>query len=516
MPHLPSRAEGLRVPTLSPEPNLEPRSDRLAILGVLGLTAIGIALRAYAIGQGSFWVDEAYTARIAQLPALEIIKTTAGDVHPPLYYLLLRGWMLVFGDSEAALRSMSMVLDVAATAAIADLAWLLFRRRPVVLLAVALHVLSPFAILYAQEARMYSLMLLLSTLSASWLARTLRGGSWQACGLYVLWTTLVVYTHMFGFFMIAGQAVFVAAGALWTPLRMAGPGRFGALGSFKAAVVAAAVPLLTAPWAYVVRQQMKWAASESHKGVWWIPKPPLKGLVGPFYSFGGDSLVFMAVAVMLLAVVTSAALGLLRGRKWPWLGDQALEAVQPAAVLLLLLMTLSPILISFVMSHVTTPIYVSRFMMGGYGAFLVLLALGVALLPNRALQAAAALALLGLSVSRIPATNYDHSFKANSPWRELTRSLIENTASRSVLYQPDDEWPVDWYLRRRSTLSLARVEGRLDQPIAPVDGTAGVVLVSRRDKTPSTLMARGGSVTLERTEVVNFGNLAIANYAPRR
>lgn len=482
------------------------------LLAGFGLAAIGLFLRVHDLGQGSFWVDEAYSARISQLPPMEIISTTAADVHPPLYYLLLRAWMLVFGQGEAAIRSMSLVLDMFAMAAVADLAWLAFRRRGVVLLALALHALSPFAILYAQEARMYSLMLLVSTLSAAWLIRLLRTGTVAAAAVYVLTTALAVYTHMFGFFMVAGQAAFVTVAALVPRFRVGGSGRFGALSARGALGIAIAVAALIAPWAWVVRQQMKWAATVTEKGAWWIPKPPIKGLVGPFYSFGGNSLVFMALSVLLLGFIALTALVYMRGR-WGgrWHRTEAPEESHPGVVLLLLVTVLSPILISFVMSHVTTPIYVSRFMMGGFGAFLILLAAAVTLLPHRFAVLGAGAALLALSVWRIPATNYDQNFKANSPWRELSETLKSRPVDQ-VLYRPDDEWPIDWYLRRRSSLNLARISARAEDRVEVLAERGTIALICRREKCPASLEGKADEAPLARTGVNEFGDLAFATY----
>jgi hypothetical protein len=245
------------------------------------------------------------------------------------------------------------------------------------------------------------------------------------------------------------------------------------------------------------------------KGVWWIPKPPLKGLVGPFYSFGGDSLVFMGLAVLLLGLIASLLVGMLTDKKWPWISVDGSEGVSASAILLLFVMMLSPILISFVMSHVTTPIYVSRFMMGGYGSFLVLMALGISLLPMRPMQWAGAVVLVGLSAARIPATNYGHSFKANSPWRELTQSLKAQPPQR-VLYRPDDEWPVDWYLRRQSPVPLAKISAN---PEDKVDTVGAVTLICRRGKCPNQLVGTAG-LSADRTQVTEFGDLAVATYQP--
>ena len=68
------------------------------------LLAIGFALRLYRLGVDSLWYDETVSVYLAGSPVAELIRHTAGDIHPPGYYLLLRGWLILMGypDGRAA------------------------------------------------------------------------------------------------------------------------------------------------------------------------------------------------------------------------------------------------------------------------------------------------------------------------------------------------------------------------------------------------------------------------------
>src|ERR1700753_2523443 len=77
--------------------------DSLAFIAICG----GIVLRWIALGRPSLWYDEGYTAWIVSHPIAEIMRLIQTDTAPPLYYVLLRGWVNVFGHSETALRSLS-------------------------------------------------------------------------------------------------------------------------------------------------------------------------------------------------------------------------------------------------------------------------------------------------------------------------------------------------------------------------------------------------------------------------
>ena len=80
------------------------------------IMAAGTALMFTGITHESLWYDESYTAAIVNHSIPDIINITGGDSHPPLYYLMLHIFTLIFGNSVLALRAFS-VLGVVALAA---------------------------------------------------------------------------------------------------------------------------------------------------------------------------------------------------------------------------------------------------------------------------------------------------------------------------------------------------------------------------------------------------------------
>ena len=108
----------------------------------------------------ALWLDEAQTVAIARLPLGDLAEGLRHDGAPPLFYALLHGWMQIFGDGDFSVRFLPGVFAVAAL----PLTWVAGRRlggRSVGWAAVILLATSPFAVRYATEARMYSLLVLL-------------------------------------------------------------------------------------------------------------------------------------------------------------------------------------------------------------------------------------------------------------------------------------------------------------------------------------------------------------------
>lgn len=119
-----------------------------------------LVMRLISLNQ-SLWLDEATTALVAKMPLTDIFtKFLPADFHPPFYYLLMKGWVGVFGSSEISLRIPSVIFGVATVYFIYLIAKKLFDRK-VAVIASALAASSGLLIYYSQEARMYSLAALL-------------------------------------------------------------------------------------------------------------------------------------------------------------------------------------------------------------------------------------------------------------------------------------------------------------------------------------------------------------------
>lgn len=132
------------------------RSHHLTTLIAWAIVAIALAVRLFRADAQSLWYDEGTSAQLATRSAGAIVAAAAGDIHPPLYYLVLAAWTRVFGHGVPALRALSAVLGAATVAAVIAIGRRLGGRR-LALAAGALAATSPYLIWYSQEVRMYVL-----------------------------------------------------------------------------------------------------------------------------------------------------------------------------------------------------------------------------------------------------------------------------------------------------------------------------------------------------------------------
>ena len=152
------------------------------LLALVAILLIAFAARAALLDARSIWFDEGYSVWLARMPLDEMVRNTARDLHPPLYYAALHVWRLVVGEGEYALRFLSVLMGVLAVAVTYRFGRALGGERAGVIAALLLAI-SRFAIGWSQQLRMYELALLLATL-ALWLAyRFWRRGRWGVAGL---------------------------------------------------------------------------------------------------------------------------------------------------------------------------------------------------------------------------------------------------------------------------------------------------------------------------------------------
>ncbi|HET8884068.1 MAG TPA: glycosyltransferase family 39 protein [Candidatus Saccharimonadales bacterium] len=166
-------------------------------IGVLVIGSLVAATMSLLIGlHQSVWFDEAYSILLAKQPLDRLVYLASVDTHPPLYYILLKGWAALFGWGELALRSLS-VLAMSAAVIFAGL----FVRRTfgarVALVALPFVVFAPFILRYGFEIRMYALASLIGIAATYVLVRAMQATGkkqWLLYGLYAVLVAAGVYT----------------------------------------------------------------------------------------------------------------------------------------------------------------------------------------------------------------------------------------------------------------------------------------------------------------------------------
>jgi uncharacterized membrane protein len=130
-------------------------------------------------------------------PLSATIHTLASEdpQHPPVFYLLERLWVTWAGVTPAALRTLPLIFGLLSIGGMAWLGFELFRSSRAALIAASLYAISPFAVLYAQEARETTLWALETVVASALLLRAARTNSTQSWVAYGLTCVISLYTY---------------------------------------------------------------------------------------------------------------------------------------------------------------------------------------------------------------------------------------------------------------------------------------------------------------------------------
>jgi mannosyltransferase len=174
------------------------------VFGILGLAAV---LRFATLGLQSYWSDEAVTVNLVRGSLRHMLSAIPNSERtPPVYYVLAWIWSRLFGTSEVGLRSLSAIFGTLTVL----LAYVIARRvggERAGLIAASLTAVSPILVWYSQEARSYSMLVLLCAASVWLWLRALETGSTRSIIAWGAVACLAIATHYFASFIVVFEAV---------------------------------------------------------------------------------------------------------------------------------------------------------------------------------------------------------------------------------------------------------------------------------------------------------------------
>ena len=382
-----------------------------------GLVLISLYLRTRALG-ASLWMDEGLSIGIASQPFFDIPGLLRQDGSPPLYYLTLNLWMEVFGTGPGDTQGLSVAISLLAVPGGLWAGWTLFGKRAGLICA-ALAAFNPFLTVYAQETRMYSLMVVLSLLITATFIHVFVFRRRSYFPLFIGLLAAILYTHSWGIFVTAGTLV------AFVPLWVASDDRRGLLRD--AAIGYGAGFLLYVPWLPTLLYQT------AHTGAPWLNAPRLgapvqiaKGLLG-----GGTVTVALVLAAGsgLAAIVTR----------------RLASDKERTAVLTALSIGVATLAVAWLFSQIS-PAWTTRYLGVALGPLLLLAAVGLARAGNLGLVAL----VIVLGIWAIPKTsNLENKSNAADLAGAVSKEL--RAGDLVVTLQPEQHPLIHYHLRNDLT-----------------------------------------------------------------
>jgi len=399
------------------------RYGHAALLAVLFVG--GVVFRLAYIRGYELWVDELWSlgAAAPRFTTAQVIQNAIADAHPPLFDVLLHGWLRLSPNDLFWGRYLSLLFGAAGMVLTYSYTRRMTGSQAAAALAFSLVAFNHFHVVHSIEARYYALLYFLGLGVASHLVFYLRGDGRIHLLLFALWSAAILYTHIFGALLLAGLSATVAVTALAK--------KIPAKTFLQFLGVCIALGVLYLPFALSLRP--------SGANISWLEKPQLSAFF--IYLYGYSNKNPGEAAVVGLPVLLAFFLP----KKRDWF---------PAKVLLgAILITY---LAAFAVSVTVRPILHMRYTVVYLPSLFILAALVWQRLLGRR---RGALLVLGAAVlaSVVVVQGWTMPFGQHlhhEPWRAMAERLKRDSDASASLYAEDPRY-INFYLRK-STRPLAK------------------------------------------------------------
>lgn len=356
------------------------------------------------------------------------LKVVAQDVHVPLYHVLLHFWQLYVGPSIETARLLSLIFFLLTIPVV----YLLARRLlPIkwALVVVGLFSFSPFMNWYANEARMYTLLVLMSALSQYFFLKLIESRGKQGWVGYSLTAIVGIYSHyFFGFNLLCQGIFFLMARAKFDK------------GTLKRFIILAVVLALElSPWLYYF-YSLGLASNTSPN----LPRPSSVDLFNVFsqFSFGFQN---NAVNTILLSLWPILVVVTLLSVKYGQRISTKMAYVMAAGIL--------PIVLAFIFSYIAQPFFLGRYMVACVPPLTILLVWFVSNY-KRPLYRAVTLGLVALLLGVSAQQYLSQSTPVKENYRLAADVISKKATSRDVviLSAPFTVYPFDYYYNGKARI----------------------------------------------------------------
>ena len=173
---------------------------------ILFLTAIALLIRALIASRGGLWADEGFFLSVVQSPSWESMFSflASHESHPPLFYIVMRAWLALVGDTDAAARVLPVLISSAVIPVVYAAGAALFSARAG-FIAAFLTAIAPSLSEHGAQLRPYGILALAVLISCWSMILSIEQGRVRHRVVYVVATLAMLYTHHWGWLIAAGQ-----------------------------------------------------------------------------------------------------------------------------------------------------------------------------------------------------------------------------------------------------------------------------------------------------------------------
>ncbi len=415
---------------------------------IAGLCLIYVAIRVWRLTDACLWFDEIFSIHAAEHSWSSLFGFVAQDlIHPPLFYVLLKAWAGIGGEGVFWLRLFSVVCSSASIYPFISLCRELKLKTSAFLLALLFFAVNGSLIKYAQEVRMYSLLLFLSLVSLWLFSRFFFRGK----NIWILTTVnvLLIHTHYFGWLIVIGE---VAVIAILQRIKL------------RHVLIMFGIDLAAfVPWMITIIKAAN-AGSDVSQNIGWIARPGLRSMfdlvfdmVEPFYYQVSSTEPSTIIQITLPLVVMIAAAKLIYLIEWR--KNDGHERFW-----LLGIITLVPMILAFAISWISPySIWGSRHLIVIFAPILMLAAVFLTEISNRIVR----YGLLTVAMFLIGAGFVNYAKAESAPqiwcaWERLATDIPTDSPQTIYVFEDLIAYHVWFGTRNDPNISIVKVDGNTE------------------------------------------------------
>lgn len=388
--------------------------DKKILLIIISIIILSFLLRIYDLGGESLWYDESSSIYNANKPILSIVLDKPYYI---LYHTVLHFWIELFGDSEFSIRFPSVIFGVLSVYMIYKLGELIFDTN-IGLLSSFMLSISLYHIRYSQEARSYSLLVLLALLSNYYFIKILENKDRKHIIGYILSSITMVYTHGYGLFYLIFQNIYYIFKRKEIKLKMW-------------LTIQCIISSFFILWLLFLLRNIE-ILMKRDSNVLQIPTfssmygvlqiPTFSSIYGTFKIFAGsEQILYIFIAVIIIGLIIYI------------INDYNKNEIYKYIFLVLWL--LIPFIMSYIISYTVEPLYHNRYLIASFPAMILLFSKGIYNFRNTKIIL---FILLIVTALQIPLIEGYYQDVRNDQWREAA-NYIENIKGDSdiILLYPE-------------------------------------------------------------------------------
>ena len=261
-------------------------------------------LRLFRLDAQSLWWDEGISLNLAVSTLAEIVADRVANIHPPLYFFGLKGWVALTGLTPFAARYASVLASLLQVTAVYAIMRRWFGRSPAVWTAAGLIAISPLSVIYGQETRVYVLLPLVYLALLAITSHLIRPSARESSRRPWLWLGLVEWVGLHLHYVVIFLIIYLTGWAFLTFYRQR---RWPDLARWLRVQIAVGIASL--PWFVAILFNWTAVQAEANAGTFLAEPAPLGFLIAQVWGFHLTGLAGALGHPELIGLIIMAALG---------------------------------------------------------------------------------------------------------------------------------------------------------------------------------------------------------------